>query len=179
MKLSLSRRSRRRSPSPRPSLGDPGAWPRRRSTAVAAATCVDPRRRRGARGTHGTAKDPHELTAAQVARAARRRSTKALAAKGLTRDSSGKLVPHGAEGQARHGRHVRGATTVKVYWHTNHQRQPGLRGLYRPISKQISVLNSAYSGTGVQFLRWPVSDFDEQRLVVQSVHAGARPPSAP
>src|SRR6476620_265298 len=100
-------------------------------------SCVDPQAvgAVGARGAHSTAKDPHELTDAQV-RANEAALTKALEAKGLTRDSSGKLVQ-----QANNGKPVSGgtfaATTVKVYWHTITDGSQG------------AVSNRAYSGTGL------------------------------
>ena len=113
------------------------------------AACVDPQAvgAVGARGTHSTAKDPHELTDAQV-RANEAALTKALEAKGLTRDSSGKVVQ-----QAQNGTPVTGGTfapaTVKVYWHTiTDGSQGAVSG--STISSQITVLNRAYSGTGLQ-----------------------------
>ncbi|MBW8729513.1 MAG: zinc metalloprotease [Terrabacter sp.] len=102
----------------------------------------------GARGTHGTAKDPHELTDAQV-RANEAALTKALEAKGLTRDSSGKVVREGQKGKPGTGSTF-APTTVKVYWHTiTNGTQGSVSG--SAISSQISVLNNAYSGTGLSF----------------------------
>src|SRR6478752_5791238 len=110
------------------------------------AACLDPAAvgAVGARGTHGTAKDPHELTDAQV-RANEAALTKALEAKGLTRDSSGKVVREGQKGKPGTGSTF-APTTVKVYWHTiTNGTQGAVSG--SAISSQISVLNNAYSGT--------------------------------
>ena len=114
------------------------------------AACLDPAAvgAVGARGTHGTAKDPHELTDAQV-RANEAALTKALEAKGLTRDSSGKVVREGQQGKPGTGSTF-APTTVKVYWHTiTNGTQGTVSG--SAISSQISVLNKAYSGTGLSF----------------------------
>jgi hypothetical protein len=121
-----------------PVLDDPGS-----------AVCVDPHEvgAVGARGAHGTAKDPQELTDAQV-RAQEDALTKALAAKGLTRDSSGNVVRQGAHGKPGAGVFV--PATVKVYWHTI---TDGAQGAVSSstINSQITVLNNAYSGTGLSF----------------------------
>ena len=113
------------------------------------AACVDPHEvgAVGARGGHGTAKDPHELTEAQV-RAQEAALTRALAAKGLTRDSSGKVVRDGAKGKPGTGTFV--PTTVKVYWHTITNGTQGAVSS-STISSQLSVLNNAYAGTGLSF----------------------------
>ena len=91
------------------------------------AACVDPAAV-GARGAHGTAKDPHELSEAQV-RATEAALTRALAAKGLTRDSSGKL----AKAPGQDGKPGAGAAfvaaNVKVYWHTITNGSQGAVGL--------------------------------------------------
>lgn len=112
------------------------------------AACVDPAAV-GARGAHGTAKDPHELSDAQV-RANEAALTKALAAKGLTRDSSGKL----AKASGQNGKPGAGAAfaaaNVKVYWHTITNGSQGAVSASK-ISSQITVLNNAYSGTGLSF----------------------------
>ncbi|WP_020144431.1 zinc metalloprotease [Terracoccus sp. 273MFTsu3.1] len=114
------------------------------------AACLDPAAvgAVGARGTHGTAKDPHELTDAQV-RANEAALTKALAAKGLTRDSSGKVVTAGQKGKPGTGGTF-AATTVKVYWHTITNGTQGAVSS-STINSQLSVLNNAYSGTGLRF----------------------------
>ncbi|KRB44248.1 MULTISPECIES: zinc metalloprotease [unclassified Terrabacter] len=113
------------------------------------AACLDPETvgAVGARGSHGTAKDPHELSDAQV-RANEAALTKALAAKGLTRDSSGKVVQQGQKGNPGTGMFA--ATNVKVYWHTITNGTQGSVSA-SAINSQISVLNSAYSGTGLSF----------------------------
>jgi hypothetical protein len=111
------------------------------------ATCLDPAAV-GARGAHGTAKDPHELSEAQV-RANEAALTRALAAKGLTRDSSGKVVQQGATGKPGTGGAFASAT-VKVYWHTITNGSQGAVSS-STVNSQLSVLNKAYSGTGLSF----------------------------
>ena len=120
-------------------------------------SCLDPAAvgAVGARGTHGTAKDPHELSSAQV-RANEAALTRALAAKGLTRDSSGRVVrtaPGTADtqqGRAGSGSGAFAPATVKVYWHTITDGSQGVVGA-SAVSSQLSVLNKAYSGTGLSF----------------------------
>ena len=116
--------------------------------AQAPAACLDPAAV-GARGAHGTAKDPHELSDAQV-RANEAALTRALAAKGLTRDSSGKLVKATGQTTKPGAGAAFVAANVKVYWHTITN---GTRGAVSAstISSQLSVLNNAYSGTGLSF----------------------------
>ncbi|MBC9822779.1 zinc metalloprotease [Terrabacter sp. MAHUQ-38] len=111
--------------------------------------CVDPHEvgAVGARGAHGTAKDPHELTDAQV-RAQEAALTRALAAKGLTRDSSGKVVRDGAKGKP--GTEAFAPTTVRVYWHTITNGTQGAVSS-STINSQVNVLNNAYAGTGLSF----------------------------
>lgn len=109
----------------------------------------------GARSTHTTAKDPHELSQAQVA-ANEAALTRALAAKGLTRDLAGRVVKASqspadswtlttqSQGSAF------ASTTVRVYWHTITDGSKGAVSA-STISSQVSVLNKAYSGTGLSF----------------------------
>ena len=98
--------------------------------------------------------------------------TKALEAKGLTRDSSGKLVQ-----QAQNGKPVTGGTfaptTVKVYWHTiTDGSQGAVSG--SAISSQVTVLNRAYSGTGLSF---SLAGHDStSNPSWYTVHARHRPP---
>ncbi|MGW5239884.1 zinc metalloprotease [Monashia sp. NPDC004114] len=108
--------------------------------------CLDPETV-GARSMHGTAKDPNELTDAQV-RANEAALTQALAAKGLTRDSAGNVVTMGSKGSPGGGAFV--SATVKVYWHTITNGSQGAVSS-STINSQISVLNNAYSGTGLSF----------------------------
>ena len=110
------------------------------------APCLDPGTA-GARSMHGVAKDPNELTDAQV-RANEAALTKALAAKGLTRDVAGNVVTAGAKGKPGGGAFV--PATVKVYWHTITNGSQGTVSS-STISSQISVLNKAYGGTGLSF----------------------------
>ncbi|EWT00959.1 metalloprotease [Intrasporangium oryzae NRRL B-24470] len=104
----------------------------------------------GARGAGGTAKDPHELSEAQV-RAYEAALTSALAAKGLTRDASGALVRSDKSGQkGKPGGGTFTPVTVKVYWHAITNGSQGALST-TAINNQISVLNSAYSGSGFSF----------------------------
>ncbi|WP_374968584.1 zinc metalloprotease [Terrabacter sp. BE26] len=121
-------------------------------------SCLDPAAvgAVGARGTHATAKDPNELSPAQV-QANEAALTRALAAKGLTRDSSGRLARTAPGAQdAQQGRGVTSGSaaptsaTVKVYWHTITDGSQGAVAA-SAISSQVSVLNQAYSGTGLSF----------------------------
>ena len=92
---------------------------------------------------HG-AKDTNHLTAAEV-KANEADLTRALAAKGLTRDSSGKLAKPGA------GSAALVSATIRVYFHTITSGQAGAIST-TAISKQIDVLNAAYSGSGFSFV---------------------------
>ena len=123
-----------------PALASPAA------DGTAAAPCLDPAAV-GARSMAGTAKDPHELSDAQV-RANEAALVKALAAKGLTRDSAGRVVKAGAKGAP--GTSAFTSATIKVYWHTITSGSQGAVSA-STINSQISVLNNAYSGTGLSF----------------------------
>lgn len=105
--------------------------------STATATCLDPAAvgAGGARGTHGQAKDPHELTEAQVG-AREAALTQALARKGLTagqRDAAA-FAP----------------VVIDVYFHTIKNGSQGSISA-SAIGSQISVLNAAYSGSGFSF----------------------------
>jgi hypothetical protein len=125
-------------------LGTP-AFASPAADGAAPAACLDPHAvgASDARGMRG-AKDTNHLTAAQV-RANEADLTRALAAKGLTRDSSGKLAKPGA------GSAVSVSATIKVYFHTI---TSGKAGAISPtaITKQIDVLNAAYAGSGFSFV---------------------------
>jgi hypothetical protein len=110
-----------------------------------ASSCVDPTAI-GARGTGpGRAKDVNDVAPAQ-ARALEADLTRALAAKGLTRDSAGRLV--GTKGKPGGGTFT--PATVDVYWHTITNGTQGTVSSSE-ISSQITVLNQAYAGTGLSF----------------------------
>ncbi|MEW1955111.1 zinc metalloprotease [Terrabacter sp. NPDC080008] len=123
----------------------------------AAPSCLDPASvgAVGARGTHAASKDPHQLSDAQV-RANEAALTRTLAAKGLGRDRSGRLVKVAPSTQSswRLVQRSRSAAfvpaTVKVYFHTI---TDGTRGAVSAgaIDSQLTVLNKAYSGTGLSF----------------------------
>jgi hypothetical protein len=104
-------------------------------------TCLDPASV-GARSMHGTAKDPHELTDAQV-RANEAALRTALAAKGLGLTSSGAAARPG-------GGAAFASATIDVYFHTITDGSQGSISA-STISSQISVLNNAYAGSGFSF----------------------------
>ncbi|WP_404392620.1 zinc metalloprotease [Humibacillus xanthopallidus] len=110
----------------------------------APAACLDPHDvgASDARGTQG-AKDTNHLSAAEV-RASEADLTRALAAKGLTRDSSGQLAKPGS------GSTALVSATIKVYFHTITSGNAGAIS-QAEIDKQISVLNAAFSGSGFSF----------------------------
>lgn len=94
-------------------------------------------------GRSPRAKDPHDVSPAQ-ARAMEAELTRALAAKGLTRSPSGEArKPGGGSGTFT-------PATINVHWHTI---TDGSRGALSAseINSQITVLNSAYSGSGFSF----------------------------
>ncbi len=110
------------------------------------ATCLEPAAL-GARSTNGTAKDPHEFTQAQV-RANEAALTKALAAKGLTRSSSGQLASQ--KGRPGNGTTTFSPVTIDVYVHVI---TDGAQGAVSDatITSQLTVLKSAYAGSGLGF----------------------------
>ncbi|MEO7446904.1 MAG: zinc metalloprotease [Humibacillus sp.] len=122
-----------------PAMASPAA------DGATAATCLDPHAvgASDARGVRG-AKDNNHPTAAQV-RANETDLTRALAAKGLTRDSSGKVAKPGA------GTTAFATKTVKVYFHTITSGSAGAITATK-IANQITVLNAAYSGSGFGFV---------------------------
>ncbi|MFC7489384.1 MULTISPECIES: zinc metalloprotease [unclassified Knoellia] len=93
--------------------------------------------------------DPHHFTAAEVA-AKESAFAKALAAKGLTKSSTGKAVdakrPGGGGGTAAFA-----PTTVNVYWNTITNGSAGAVSS-TAIASQINVLNQAYASTGFSFV---------------------------
>ena len=93
-------------------------------------------------GARGTAKDPHSFTAAQV-RAMEADLTRALAAKGLGRDSSGRVTRGGAVVAAA-------AINVNVYFHVIHDSGTGNIS-DSMIGQQMSVLNAAFAPSGISF----------------------------
>lgn len=88
------------------------------------------------------ARDPHDVTTAQ-AKAMEAQLVKALAAKGLSRSASGEARKPGGGGAFT-------PVTVDVYWHTITDGSKGVLSASE-IAGQVSVLNSAYSGTGFSF----------------------------
>jgi Pregnancy-associated plasma protein-A len=111
--------------------------------AARPAPCVRHEGAVGARGT-GSRADGNEVTAAQAA-AMEHQLTAALAAKGLTRRTA---TRSGSSLTSRSAAFT--ATSVPVYVHVI---SDGMRGKVTAtqISKQISVLNGAYTGTGLSF----------------------------
>ena len=98
-----------------------------------------------ARGMEGVGKDVNTLTPAQ-ARAAEADLTRVLAAKGLSRNSSGALVRNGS----KPGGGVFAPVVVDVYWHTITNGSQGAISSAQ-INSQINVLNAAYAGSGFSF----------------------------
>jgi hypothetical protein len=111
------------------------------------ATCVEPGSV-GARSAHGKAKDPHELTDAQV-RAKEAALTRALSAKGLTRDSSGKLTSSGQKGKPTPPP-PSGTVDIPVYFHVITDGSKGALSTTE-IESQMKVLNSGYAASGFTF----------------------------
>lgn len=95
------------------------------------------------RGTGGATRDPNTLTASQAA-ALESAQNGAAAAKGLKRNAAGKLVTNT-------GLTAFSATTIDVYFHVI---TDGTKGNVSDamIANQISVLNSAYAGTGFSYV---------------------------
>ncbi|MBM6404341.1 zinc metalloprotease [Phycicoccus sp. CSK15P-2] len=93
----------------------------------------------------GQRRDPHELSDAQAA-AMDQALKRAMSAQGVSVASNGKVMTEGKAGSAA----AFASATVPVYWHTI---TDGSRGQLSSaeINSQISVLNSAYSGTGFSF----------------------------
>ena len=89
------------------------------------------------------AKDTNELTTEQ-ARANEAALARAMAAKGLTRNSSGQLVT------AATGLAAFSPANIKVYFHVITDGTSG-KVTGNQISSQMSVLNSAYAGSGFSF----------------------------
>jgi len=114
------------------------------------AACLDPETvgAVGARGSHGTAKDPHELSESQV-KAQEAALTKALALKGLTRDSSGKAVRDGSKGKPTPPP-PSGTITIPVYFHVITDGSKGAL-TSSEIASQMNVLNNAYAASGFAF----------------------------
>lgn len=94
-------------------------------------------------GRGARARDPHDVSPAQ-ARAMEDRLTAALAAKGYAKSPSGNARKPGSPTA------VFAPATVNVHWHTITDGSKGVL-TSSEIAGQISVLNSAYSGTGFSF----------------------------
>ncbi|GAB3435335.1 zinc metalloprotease [Phycicoccus ginsengisoli] len=112
------------------------------TVAAECATHSDPvNAARSAQG--GNRKDGNELSAAQV-RAYEDAFARAMAAKGYTKNANGSARKPGGGGAFS-------ATTVNVYVHVITSGTTGdVSGL---VDRQLSVLNSAYSGTGFSFVK--------------------------
>jgi Pregnancy-associated plasma protein-A len=102
---------------------------------------------RSAKGGNRT--DPHEFTAAQV-KAIEASAAKAAAAKGLTKNAQGKLVDASSARKPGGGTAAFAGATVDVYWHVITNGTGGKLSSTQ-INSQLSVLNSAYAGTGFSF----------------------------
>lgn len=110
-------------------------------TAAECATDVHADEAVAGRGT-SRARDPHDVSTAQ-AKAMDAELSKILAAKGLSRSSSGEAKKPGGGGAFV-------PATIDVHWHTITDGAKGVLSASE-INSQISVLNSAYSGTGFTF----------------------------
>ncbi len=94
---------------------------------------------RGARG----AKDIHELTPAQ-AKYNEAAMSRAMAAKGLSKNARGQVVGSGSAAAAF------AATSINVYFHVITSGTSGAVSSAQ-ITDQVNVLNAAYAGTGFTF----------------------------
>ncbi|HEY3534947.1 MAG TPA: zinc metalloprotease, partial [Pedococcus sp.] len=112
------------------------------TVGASCATHADPvNTARAARGHNRV--DGNELTAAQ-ARAFEASFTTAMAAKGYTKTANGSARKGGGGGAFT-------PTTVNVYFHVITSGTTGdVSGL---VDRQLSVLNSAYTGTGFSFAK--------------------------
>jgi hypothetical protein len=108
--------------------------------STVAAECIS--RAPDARAARG-AKDTNELTATQV-RANEAALDRALGAKGLTKNAKGQAVPSGTTALAAAG------GTIPVYFHVITDGTNG-KVAATQITKQISILNAAYSSSGFSF----------------------------
>ena len=132
------------------SLGAPGAGrarARRRTPAPPASTRG---RRRGRSPRHPRHGEGPARADRRTGTANEAALTKALEAKGLTRDSSGKVVAAGAR---RASPSPPAPSPPRRSRSTAHTITDGSQGAVSSsaISSQITVLNSAYSGTGLSF----------------------------
>jgi hypothetical protein len=100
---------------------------------------------RSAKG--GNRQDGNELSAAQAA-AMEREMARVMEAKGLTRNAKGQVVTKGKPGGGGGG--AFSPAQVKVYFHVITSGTTG--DVSGKVNGQISVLNSAYSGTGFSFV---------------------------
>jgi hypothetical protein len=131
-------------------IGSASARPMTSTDSVAGA-CVT--RTDVTSGRHANARfDPHELTDARAA-AMQRRFERDMAAKGITVTAKGQVVGKGKppSGGGGGGSFPSAGQVIDVYWHviTDAAGNGGLSGT--DISRQLAVLNSAYTGTGFSF----------------------------
>ncbi len=153
---------------------------------AASTQCLDPvsvgaAASTGARGTHTTPRDPHHLTEAQ-AQAQDAALKQALAAKGLKRDASGALT-HNSLLAPRAKAFA--PVTIDVYFHTITSGSQGAISASR-IARQVTVLNSAYAGSGFSFrlqstdvtnkASWyaVTPDTSEERAMKTALHQGGK-----
>lgn len=119
---------------------------------LAAAThCLDPASvgasaTTGARGSHATPRDTHDLTEAQV-RAQDAALKQALAAKGLSQDASGALTRRGSLIAPKA---AVAPVAIDVYFHTITSGSQGAISA-ATIASQVRVLNAAYAASGFSF----------------------------
>ncbi|MDN5766242.1 MAG: zinc metalloprotease [Humibacillus sp.] len=119
--------------------------------AAAVAHCLDPTSvdasaTTGSRGSHAIPRDTHNLTEAQ-ARAQDAALKQALAAKGLRQDAAGALTRTGSLIATKASV---APVVIDVYFHTITRGSQGAVSASR-IASQVTVLNSAYAGSGFSF----------------------------
>jgi hypothetical protein len=126
---------------------------------VSGADCVthDDATNLGRAAKGGNRQDGNELSAAQAA-AMERAMARVMEAKGLTRNAKGQVVSKGKPGGGGGGGGTFTPTVVNVYFHII---TSGTKGdVSNLVDKQVTVLNSAYSGSGFSFVKAAVDKTD-------------------
>ena len=119
---------------------------------AAAADCVTHTDTAFARGTH-TAKDPHELSQAQV-KAQESALGKALAAKGMVVTKNGSLAkasPFGAQTAGSLVEVQNAAISIPVHFHVITSTTGAGKVSATQVNQQMQVLNNAFASTNISF----------------------------